>query len=178
MYDSQILDSKVIDAHEKIWKRIVDFQDELPSPYRTVLSSMAVCTPEEMEELRDKPDLQFSITDDAIKEMLNALQGLRLARPYIDDRLWDMAHSRIVFAARLLVLFSKDVPNPVEMTNWPEDKLIVHHMRNAFSQKEIEQYSFSHPRAYNDMVRTWEVRILEEIRKALFGRKSVLPTDE
>lgn len=46
---------------------------------------------------------------------------------------------------RLLVFFSKDDPNPVPMTNWPEDCLVKQYLLKAFSDEELERANHSEP---------------------------------
>ena len=76
-----------------------------------------ISTPEELEELRNDPNFQFRTDDKAFGDIFDP-KDLLLLRPYVEDSLWDMAHSRIVFVMRLLILFSKDKPN-----SCPDDKL-------------------------------------------------------
>ena len=167
MTQSELLRSRIIDAHEKLWERIVEIKGNLPSPYGTVLGFFAILTPKELEAAKGKSDFQFSTADKAFVEVIDD-RKLNLIRPYVDDTLWQMAKGRIAFAMRLLILFSTDTPNPVELTNWPEDKLVVQHLRTAFTLKELEQFNYSQPGTFTEIVDLWETRIVAEIKKALF----------
>ena len=162
------MESKVIDAHERLWARVTSFQNQLPHPYGSVLLRIMISTPEELEELRNDPNFQFRTDDKAFGDIFDP-KDLLLLRPYVEDNLWDMAHSRIVFVMRLLILFSKDKPNPVPMTNWPEDKLITTHLLTAFSEQELERTNYSRPGAYRQLTHEWDSRILAKIKSRLFG---------
>ena len=169
MDHSELLESKVIDAHDRLWERVTRFERQLPHPIGSVLFRLMICTPEELEELRKDSKLQFRTDDKAFGD-ISDLSDLLLLRPYIDDRLWEMAHSRLAFVMRLLILFSKGKPNPVPMTNWPEDELVKTHLLNAFSEQELEQINYSRPGAYQQLVVEWDLRILAGIKNRLFGR--------
>ena len=164
---SELLRSKIMDAHEKLWERIVEIKGDLPMPYGAVLGLFLLLTPKELEEAKGKPDYQFSTYDEAFLEMVDD-HSLELIRPYIDETLWKIAKSRIAFAMRLLFLFSADTRNPVELTNWPEDELVRQHLRTPFTEKELEQFNYSRPGIFKDIVDLWEARIIAEIKKALF----------
>ena len=166
---SDLLESRRIEAHEKLWERVVRFQDELPEPFSEVLFKILISTPQELEKLRKSDELQFDVEDEIFYKMGDSLKDLRLSRPYFEDRLWDMIHGRIAFPMRLLVLFSKDDPNPVPMTNWPEDCLVKQHLLKAFSEEELERVNYSEPGVYEDLVDKWDLRILAEIRKGISG---------
>ena len=169
MCKSDLLESRRIEAHEKLWERVVRFQDELPEPFSEVLSKILISTPQELEKLRECEELQFDVEDEIFYKVGDSLNDLRLSRPYFDDRLWDMFRSRIAFPMRLLVLFSNDYPNPVPMTNWPEDCLVKEYLLKAFSQEELERVNYSEPGVYEDLVEKWDLRILAEIRKGISG---------
>ena len=79
------------------------------------------------------PERQFSTADEEFRELVDRSRLDLLARPYVDDILWEIAASRITFTLRLLLLFSTDTPNPVELTNWPEDELVRRHLKTAFT---------------------------------------------
>ena len=70
---------------------------------------------------------------------------------------------------RLLLLFSTDIPNPIELTNWPEDELIRQHLQTAFTEQEIERFNYSQPGTYKEITDLWEDRIITEVKKALFN---------
>ena len=78
-----------------------------------------------------------------------------------------MAAGRITFTLRLLLLFSTDTPNPVELTNWPEDELVRRHLQTAFSEQELERFNYSQPGTFMEITDLWEARILAGIKKAL-----------
>ena len=167
MNQSELLQSKIIDAHEKLWGRIIEVKNGLPSPYSTALGLFLILTPRELEEAKQRSEFQFSTGDEAFKSVMDN-RDLDLIRPYIEDHLWQMARARIAFGMRLLILFSRDTPNPVELTNWPEDKLVVQHLLTSFSPKELEQFNYSQPGTFKEIVELWDERMLAEIKKALF----------
>ena len=68
---------------------------------------------------------------------------------------------------RLLLLFSADTPNPLELTNWPEDELIRQHLQTAFTEQELERFNYSQPGTFKKITDLWEARILADIKKAL-----------
>ncbi len=80
-----------------------------------------------------------------------------------------MAASRITFTLRLLLLFSTDTPNPVELTNWPEDELVRHHLQTAFTQQELERFNYSQPGTFKEITDLWDARIVAQIKKTLFA---------
>ena len=90
-------------------------------------------------------EIQFSIADEGFRQLVDASQLDLLARPYIDGTLWEMAAGRITFPLRLLLLFSTDTPNPVELTNWPEDELVRRHLQTAFSEQELKDSTTPNP---------------------------------
>ena len=168
MNRSELLQSRIIDAHEKLWARIVEISRDLPNKYRNALGLFQVLTPKEMETAKANREFQFSTTDEAFGEVLND-RNLELIRPYIDDSLWEMARGRVSFSIRLLILFSTDTPNPVELTNWPEDKLVKQHLSSAFTQQELERFNYSQPGTLKEILDLWETRIIAEIKKGLLS---------
>ena len=112
MNRSELLQSRIIDAHEKLWERIVDIGHNVPSHYDRVLGLFVFLSPAELEAEKRNPDLQFSRADEAFRELVDKTRLNLLSRPYIDDALWQMAAGRIAFTLRLLFLFSTDNPNP------------------------------------------------------------------
>ena len=168
MHQSELLQSKVIEAHEELWRKVVGIRRELPSPYSTVLGLFfSILTPEELVKARGKSEFQFSMEDEAFIDLMNEY-NLDLIRPYIDNHLWEMATARIRFAMRLLILFSVDNKMQVELTSWPEDQTIVESLLTTFSQEELERFSYSHPGTFREILNLWESRVLAETKKALF----------
>ena len=166
MNRSELLQSRRIEAHEKLWENIVEIRGKVPNPYGIALGLFAILTPAELEAAKRKPELQFSTDDKVFRELVDGSK-LDLVRPYIDDTLFEMATGRIAFALRLLILFSTDTPNPVELTNWPEDILVKSHLQTVFTVKEIEQFNYSQPGTFDQIIDLWEARIVAEIKKAL-----------
>ena len=169
MNRSELLQSRIIDAHEKLWERIVDIGHNVPSPYGGVLGLFALLSPAELEAEKRDPELQFSRFDEAFRELLDKTRLDLLSRPYIDDALWQMAEGRIAFTLRLLVLFSTDTPNPIELTNWPEDELVRQHLQTVFTEQELERFNYSQPGTFKQITDLWEARITAGIKKALFA---------
>ena len=167
MNRSEILQARIIEAHEMLWQRIVEIGHNVPSPYIGVLGLFSLLSPEELEAQKMNSELQFSIADEAFRQLVDASQLDLLARPYIDGTLWEMVAGRIAFTLRLLLLFSTDTPNPVELTNWPEDDLIRHHLQTAFTEQELERFNYSQPGTFKEITDLWETRILADIKKAL-----------
>ena len=167
MNRSELLQSRIIDAHEKLWERIVDIGHNVPSPYDRVLGLFVFLSPAELEAEKGNPELQFSTADEAFRELVDGSGLDLLARPYIDGTLWEMAASRITFTLRLLLLFSTDTPNPVELTKWPEDELVRQHLQTAFTEQELERFNYSQPGTFKEITDLWEARILADIKKAL-----------
>ena len=168
MNQSELLQSKIIDAHEKLWERIVEIGHNVPSPYSKMLGLFLLLSPAELEAEKRNPELQFSTADEAFRELVDGNKLDLLVRPYIDDTLWEMATGRIVFTLRLFVLFSTDTPNPVELTNWPEDILVRQHLQTVFTEQELERFNYSQPGTFKQITDLWEGRIVAEIKKALF----------
>ena len=168
MNQSELLQSRTIDAHAMLWERIVAIGHNVPSPYSGVLALFSLLSPEELEAEKRNPEHQFSTTDQTFRELVDRSRLDLLARPYVDDTLWEMAAGRIVFTLRLLLLFSTDTPNPVELTNWPEDELVRRHLQTAFTEQELERFNYSQPGTFKEINDLWEARILAEIKKALF----------
>ena len=167
MNQSELLQSKVVEAHDEVWKKILGVRSHLPSPYSTVLGlCFTILSVDELIKFREKPEFQFSITD---PEFLNLITeyNLDLIRPYIDERLWAMARGRISFAFRLLTIFSSESKSRTGLDHWPEDKLVVEHLRTAFSNEELERFSYSTIGTFREILDLWESRIATEIRKAL-----------
>ena len=165
---SEILQARIIDAHEKLWERIVEIGHNVPSPYSEALGLFLLLSPAELEAEKRNPELQFSTADEAFMELVDGSQLDFLSRPYIDDTLWEMAAGRIAFALRLLILFSTDTPNPVELTNWPEDELVRQHLQTVFTEQELERFNYSQLGTFKEITGLWEARIVAEIKKALF----------
>ena len=169
MNQSELLQSKVIDAHAMLWERIVRIGHNVPRPYNGVLGLFTLLSPTELEEEKRNPEHQFSTADEEFRELVDRSRLDLLARPYVDDILWEMAASRITFTLRLLLLFSTDTPNPVELTNWPEDELVRRHLKTAFTEQEIEKFNYSHPGTFREITDLWDARIVAQIKKALFA---------
>ena len=168
MNQSELLQSKVVEAHDELWRTVVRLRGGLPAPYDAVLSLwFTILTPQELVAMRGRPQHQFSTQD---TKWLNLVKGINLdlIRPYIDENLWSMARGRIGFAFRLLMLFSTDNPTQTELTNWPEDRLIVQNLLTTFSQEELERFSYSTPGTFRNILDLWDSRILAEIKKGLF----------
>jgi len=163
-----LLQSRIIDAHEKLWERIVDIGHNVPSPYGGILALFSLLTPEELAAGKRKPETQFSTADTAFGKLVDGSTLDLLTRPYIDDALWEMATSRIAFTLRLLLLFSTDTPNPVELTYWPEDALVRRQLQTAFTEQECERFNYSQPGTFREITDLWEERIVAQIKKALF----------
>ena len=168
MNQSEMLQARIIKAHEMLWEKIVNIEHNVPSPYGGVLGSFLILSPVELETEKRNPNLQFSTADQAFRELVDGSRLDLLARPYIDDTLWEMAAGRIAFTLRLLILFSTDTPNPVELTNWPEDELVRRHLQTAFTDQEIERFNYSQPGTFKEITDLWEARIVAEIKKVLF----------
>ena len=168
MNQSELLQSRIIDAHEKLWERIVEIGHNVPSPYSKILGLFLLLSPAELEAEKGNPELQFSTADEVFRELVDGNKLDLLVRPYIDDTLWEMATGRIAFTLRLLVLFSTDTPNPVELTNWPEDILVRQHLQTVFTEQELERFNYSQPGTFKQITDLWEARIVAEIKKALF----------
>ena len=167
MNRSEILQARIIKAHEMLWERIVEIGHNVPSPYSGVLGLFSLLSPEELEAEKMNSELQFSIADEAFRQLVDASQLDLLARPYIDGTLWEMVAGRIAFTLRLLLLFSTDTPNPVELTNWPEDELVRRHLQTAFTEQELERFNYSQPGTFKEITDLWETRILADIKNAL-----------
>ena len=167
MNRSKILQARIIKAHEMLWERIVEIGHNVPSPYSGVLGLSLLLSPAELEAEKMNSELQFSTADEAFRKLVDASQLDLLARPYIDGTLWEMAAGRITFTLRLLLLFSTDTPNPVELTNWPEDELVRRHLQTAFTEQELERFNYSQPGTFMEITDLWEARILAGIKKAL-----------
>ena len=168
MNRSGLLQSRIIDAHEKVWARIVEIGHNVPNPYSEVLRLFSFLSPEELEKAKKKPEFRFSIADKTFGELVDGSGLDLLARPYIDDSLWEMAEGRIALTLRLLTLFSTDTPNPLELTNWPEDELVRRHLQTVFTEQELERFNYSEPGTFKEITDLWEARIVAEIKKALF----------
>ena len=168
MDQSEILQVRIIDAHEKLWERIVYIGHNVPSPYSKVLGLFEFLSPAELEAAKRNPELQFSTADEAFRELVDGSILDLLPRIYIDDTLWQMAAGRIAFTLRLLLLFSTDTPNPVELTNWPEDELVRQHLQTVLTKQELERFNYSQPGTFKEITDLWEARIVAEIKKALF----------
>ena len=168
MNQSEILQAKIIDAHEKLWERIVEIGHNIPNSYSEALLSFLILSPEELEAKKRNPEFQLSRADEAFRELVDRSPLDLLTRPYIDDTLWEMATGRIAFTLRLLFLFSTDAPNPIGLTNWPEDKLVRQYLQTAFTEQELERFNYSQPGMFKEITDLWEARIVAEIRKALF----------
>ena len=169
MNRSELLQARIIDAHEKLWERIVDIGHNVPSPYDGVLALFALLSPAELEAEKRNPELQFSRADEAFRELVDKTELDLLSRPYIDDALWQMAAGRISFTLRLLFLFSIDTPDPIELTNWPEDELVRQHLQTVFTEQELERFIYSQPGTFKQITDLWEARIIAGIKKALFA---------
>ena len=167
MNRSKILQARIIKAHEMLWERIVEIGHNVPSPYSGVLGLFLLLSPAELEAEKMNSELQFSTADEAFRKLVDASQLDLFARPYIDGTLWEMAAGRITFTLRLLLLFSTDTPNPVELTNWPEDELVRRHLQTAFTEQELERFNYSQPGTFKEITDLWEARILADIKKAL-----------
>ena len=167
MNRSEILQARIIKAHEMLWERIVGIGHNVPNPYSGVVGFFLLLSPAELEAEKMNSELQFSADDEAFRKLVDASQLDPLARPYIDSTLWEMAAGRIAFTLRLLLLFSTDTPNPVELTNWPEDELVRRHLQTAFSEQELERFNYSQPGTFMEITDLWEARILADIKKAL-----------
>ena len=167
MNRSEILQARIIDAHEKLWERIVDIGHSIPIPYGGVLALFIFLSPAELAAEKRKPENQFSTHDETFTKLVEASALDLRIRPYIDDTLWEMSTGRIAFSMRLLLLFSTDTPNPVELTNWPEDELVRQHLQTAFTEQEIERFNYSQPGTFKEIADLWEARILAAIKKAL-----------
>ena len=169
MNRSEILQARIIDAHEKLWERIVDIGHNIPSPYGGVLAFFIFLSPAELAAEKGNPESQFSTHDEAFTKFVETSALDLRVRPYIDDTLWVMAAGRIAFSLRLLLLFSTDTPNPVELTNWPEDEVVRQHLQTAFTEQELERFNYSQPGTYKEITDLWEERIMTEVRKALLN---------
>ena len=167
MNRSELLQARIIKAHEMLWERIVEIGHNVPSPYTGVMGLFLFLSPEELEAEKNNPELQFSTKDDTFRELIAQSTLDRLTRPYIDDALWEMAAGRIAFTLRLLLLFSTDTPNPIQLTNWPEDELVRRHLQTAFTEQELERFNYSQPGTFKEITDLWEARILADIKKAL-----------
>lgn len=64
MCKSDLLESRRTGAHEKLWERVVRFQDELPEPFSEVFFKILISTPQELEKLRKSDVLQFDAEDE------------------------------------------------------------------------------------------------------------------
>ena len=167
MNRSEILQARIIKAHEMLWERIVEIGHNIPNPYSGVLGLFLFLSPVELEAAKINSDRQFSTADAELRKLVDASQLDLLARPYVDDALWVMAAGRIAFTLRLLLLFSTDTPNPVELTTWPEDELVRRHLQTSFTEQELERFNYSQPGAFKEITDLWEARILADIKKAL-----------
>ena len=168
MNQSEILQARVIDAHEKLWERIVEIGHNVPSPYSGILGLFLLLTPSELATEKRKPEIQFSTADNTFRELVDSSVLDLLIRPYIDDTLWEMASGRIAFTLRLLLLFSTDTPNHAELTSWPEDELVRRHLQTVFTEQELERFNYSKPGTLKQITDLWEERIVAEIRRVLF----------
>ena len=167
MNRSEILQARIIKAHEMLWERIVEIGHNVPRPYTGVMALFPFLSPEELEAEKNNPEIQFSIKDDTFRELIARSTLDPLMQPYVDDTLWEKAAGRIAFTLRLLLLFSTDTPNPVQLTNWPEDELVRRHLQTAFTKQELERFNYSEPGTFKAITDLWEARILADIRKAL-----------
>ena len=167
MNQSGLLQSKIVEAHEELWRKVVEVRSGLPAPYGTVLGLwFSILSIQELVDLREKRDFQFSAKN---AEFINLATNysVELIRPYVREHLWRMARGRIRFAFRLLVLFSSDTPAKSELIHWPEDGLVVQNLRTAFSEQELERFNYSDPAAFQEISDLWDTRIIAEIHKAL-----------
>ena len=164
---SETLQGRIIQAHEMLWEKVVEIGHNVPSPYSKAMGLFSLLSPEELEAEKKNPDIQFSIRDNTFRELVDRSTLDRLMRPYIDDTLWEMAAGRITFTLRLLLLFSTDTPNPVQLTNWPEDELVRRNLQTAFTEQELERFNYSQPGTFKEITDLWEARILADIKKAL-----------
>ena len=169
MNQSELLQSKVIDAHAMLWERVVRIGHNVPLPYSGILGFFHLLSPAELEVQKRNPEHQFTTADQTFRELVDQSQLDPLERPYVDGTLWEMAASRIAFTLRLLLLFSTDTPNPVELTNWPEDELVRRHLKTAFTEQEIERFNYSQPGTFREITDLWDARIVAQIKKALFA---------
>ena len=168
MNRSELLQSRIIDAHAMLWERIVAIGHNVPNPYSGVLGLFSFLSPAELEEEKRNPERQFSTADQKFRELVDRSQLDLLARPYVDDTLWEISGSRIAFTLRLLLLFSTDTLNPVELTNWPEDELVRRHLQTTFTEQELERFNYSQPGTFDEITDLWNARIVAQIKKALF----------
>ena len=166
--------SKIIAAHEKLWKLVV--VGTLPLQYSEAMLRLTICTPDELEAHRKKSGFLILGDEDFedFNKRFNPLD-LHLVKPFIDDRLWEMAQGRLSIVPRLLYLFS--TANKGTIVSWPEDSLVAKHLRTAFSEKELAGFAYSTPGTFREITTTWDARILAEVKKALLGCEPRSPSD-
>lgn len=167
MNRSELLQSKIVEAHDELWRKIVEVRSDLPAPYGAVLGLwFSIFSIQELVDLRKKPDCQFSAKNAEFIDLVTNY-NIDLIRPYVREHLWKMARGRIRFAFRLLFLFSADTTAESELIHWPEDGLIVQNLQTAFSKQELERFNYSDPGAFREISDLWDTRIIAGIHKAL-----------
>ena len=168
MTQSEFLQTKVVQAHDELWRKINGLRTDLPSPYGTVVGLwFSVLTPQELLAFKEKPENQFSLQDAKFLRVVKEY-NIDLIRPYVDEQLWRMAGARIRFTIRLLQLFSTDTSDQNALVQWPEDEIVVQNLLEAFSKEELERFSYSTPGTFQQIMRLWDSRIIDKIRNGLF----------
>lgn len=165
---SEVLQIKIIEAHEKLWARIIELNN-LPAPYGAVLGFLSILEPSEMDMVKKKPGFQFSSQDDDFLQLLRGNEPLDLIRPFVDNHLWEMARARIAFTFRLVLMISTDGPTSSTLSNWSEDALILQHLRTTFSEKTLESFDYSQVGTIQRIMSKWDQLIVSKIKEAYEG---------
>ncbi len=74
MNQSELLQSKVIDAHAMLWERVVRIGHNVPHPYNGVLGLFPLLSPVELEVEKRNPERQFSAADEDFRELVDRSQ--------------------------------------------------------------------------------------------------------
>ena len=162
---SEVLRAKHIDAHEKLWQRILELRN-VPSPYGTMVNLLSFMSPSELSRAKDKPEVQFKIADKGLVDWLSTTGQMENLRLYIDDQLWAQASSRIRFVGRLVLLSASDGPG--DISKFYEDEIAREAMSVVFSQSELSRFDFERPGETSRVTKEWDLRILAKIREAIW----------
>ena len=162
---SETLQTKVIEAHEKLWARVLELND-LPSPYGTALGYLMLLTPDEMDSYQKNPKFPFSTSDEGFDAVVLGDRRLGLIRPYIDDRLWESTRSRIAFTLRLLIMMATDHPTGTALSGWHEDGLLLTHLSTTFQDATLNSFDYTKPGIIHHILDAWDGQIVTMIKKA------------
>ena len=161
---SEVLNARLIEAHENLWSLTIHAYDDLPSPYGMVLGLFNFTRPSELRRIvDDSPHLRGELGE--LPRLTDYLGKLNDVRPFIDDDLWNMVFCKLAFLGRLLILLTtnevKDAP-----AVWSEDDVIRRQMLSTFTENEVETM-LAQDLPYRSVVETWDSRIAARIRARL-----------